>query len=70
MGAISERRDMHRRYFKRERKARNGGKDMCTCGSLDCDPFTENPKLVERNRLGLCIGCGKIPADCHCRSRR
>ena len=55
---------------RRQRKMRTSGKDMCTCGLLNCDSMhsmMDTPyirKLKKRQEAKVCIGCGKTPCKC------
>jgi len=53
-----------------KRKMRTAGKDMCSCGLLNCDSMhasINSPyirKLRIRHKAKVCIACGKKPCEC------
>ena len=59
---------------KRKPRSRNNY-DLCSCGNAYCDPShsMHNPypvmnKIQARLKAGLCMGCGKEPKKCSCKS--
>lgn len=63
---------------KRRSKNKHGDKNfnLCDCGNAYCDSLhsmdNTGPamiKIQKRLSLGLCMGCGKDPKKCSCKSK-
>jgi len=58
---------------RKQRKMRTSGKDMCSCGLLNCDSmhsFCDTPyirKLRKRKEAKVCIACGQ--KECKCKRK-
>ena len=58
---------------RKQRKMRTSGKDMCSCGLLNCDSmhsFCNTPyirKLKKRQEAKVCIACGQ--KECKCKRK-
>lgn len=58
---------------RRQRKMRTAGKDLCSCGLLNCDsmhsmmntPYIR--KLEKRKKAKVCIACGQ--KECRCKRK-
>ena len=55
---------MNKILMRKNRKPRTKSIKMCSCMSLNCDPFIVNIKLNKRINNGLCPGCGHKICSC------